>query len=118
MNVSEQARGFAEEWVAAWNARDLERVLSHYADDVVFRSPRITVVTGDQSGIVLGKTNLGAYWRQALSGAPDLRFELQRVYVSSGTITIAYRNHRGQNAAETMIFNEHGLIREGIAAYE
>jgi ketosteroid isomerase-like protein len=24
------AERFANEWVAAWNARDLERVLSHY----------------------------------------------------------------------------------------
>lgn len=25
---------FAHEWIAAWNAHDLERILAHYADDV------------------------------------------------------------------------------------
>ena len=29
----EEALGFAREWVAAWNAHDLGRILSHYADD-------------------------------------------------------------------------------------
>jgi len=24
----------AQEWIAAWNAHDLERILAHYADDV------------------------------------------------------------------------------------
>ena len=29
----EFARRFAEEWIAAWNAHDLERILAHYTDD-------------------------------------------------------------------------------------
>ena len=33
------AEAFAEEWVAAWNARDLDRILAHYAPDIVFRAP-------------------------------------------------------------------------------
>jgi ketosteroid isomerase-like protein len=32
------ARQFCESWVAAWNAHDLERVLSHFSDDIVFSS--------------------------------------------------------------------------------
>ena len=31
MNID--ARTFAEEWVAAWNAHDLERILAHYSDE-------------------------------------------------------------------------------------
>jgi ketosteroid isomerase-like protein len=29
----EFADPFAEEWIAAWNAHDLPRILSHYEDD-------------------------------------------------------------------------------------
>ena len=35
----EWARTLATEWVAAWNSHDLERILAHYAHDVVFSSP-------------------------------------------------------------------------------
>ncbi len=30
---------FADEWISAWNTRDVEAVLVHYADDVLFTSP-------------------------------------------------------------------------------
>jgi ketosteroid isomerase-like protein len=34
-----EAAGFAEEWSAAWNRRDVDAVLAHFHDDVVFTSP-------------------------------------------------------------------------------
>lgn len=30
---------FADAWVRAWNAHDVEAVLAHFHDDVVFSSP-------------------------------------------------------------------------------
>jgi ketosteroid isomerase-like protein len=114
-NVDPQT--FAEEWITAWNERDLDRILSHYAEKVVFRSPRIVLVTGNATGVVRGIDALRAYWQQALDRNPNLRFELERVYASKDAITIAYRNHRGQSAAETLIFDERGLVMGGLAAY-
>ena len=35
------AAQFAEEWVAVWNSRDLDRILAHYADDFEMASPYI-----------------------------------------------------------------------------
>ena len=46
------AERFAAEWIAAWNSHDLETILSHYADDIVFRSPRIAVVMGEKVDLV------------------------------------------------------------------
>jgi ketosteroid isomerase-like protein len=37
MNSDDDA--FANAWVQGWNQRDVEAVLSHYADDVEFQSP-------------------------------------------------------------------------------
>jgi ketosteroid isomerase-like protein len=117
MSQATDAQTFAEEWIAAWNERDLDRILSHYADNVVFRSPRIGLITGDATCVVRGIDALRAYWQQAFDRNPDLRFELERVYASKDAITIAYRNHRGQNAAETVVFDGQGLVAEGLAAY-
>ena len=33
------AAEFAARWAAAWNRRDVEAVLAHFHDDVVFTSP-------------------------------------------------------------------------------
>jgi ketosteroid isomerase-like protein len=108
---------FAVEWIACWNSRDLARIIEHYAADVIFRSPRIVIVTGAQVDMVKGRDALAAYWSKALALAPDLHFTLVNVYSGAGAVTIRYRNHRGQDAAETMVFNAQGLIQEGIATY-
>ena len=113
----DQSRAFAAAWIDAWNARDLDRILSHYADDVVFRSPRIALVTGDESCVVRGRAQLAAYWGKALAMNAGLRFDLDRVYVSKDAVTLAYRNHRGESASETMLFDGHGLVRESMAAF-
>jgi virulence-associated protein VagC len=39
-------------------------------------------------------------------------------YVGSDSVTVTYRNHRHQNAAETFVFDGAGLVRESVAAYE
>lgn len=107
--------GFAQEWVAAWNARDLDRILSHYASDVVFLSPVAAALTG--SGVVTGKAALEAYWRMALDRAPDLHFALDQVLEGAGALTLLYRNHRDQRVAETCEFDAAGQVIRSTACY-
>ncbi len=111
------ADSFAREWVAAWNDHDLDGVLSHYADGVVFHSPRIAQVMGTGEAHLTGKAALREYWQAALSGASDLFFELDDVLTGSDAITLLYTNHRGQSAAETFIFDADGEICIAVAAY-
>jgi len=43
----ERATDMALRWAEAWNRRDVEAILAHYADDVVFVSPRAKELVGD-----------------------------------------------------------------------
>ncbi|WGM37742.1 nuclear transport factor 2 family protein [Caulobacter sp. NIBR1757] len=108
---------FAENWIAGWNAQDLDAILAHYADDVVFHSPMIARVTGEDRSSVTGLAALGAYWRQALALAPDLRFELRTVLLGRGALTILYTNQTGRQAAETFVFTPEGKVSLSIATY-
>ena len=107
--------GFAAEWIAAWNAHDLDRILAHYAEDAVFRSPIAAELTG--AGIVEGKAALRAYWTMGLDRSPDLQFELETILLGSGAITLLYRNHRGQRVAETCEFDQAGRVIRSVACY-
>lgn len=111
------AERFAADWIKVWNAHDLAAILSHYADDVVFRSPRIAQVMNEPADSVAGKPALARYWSKALEIAKDLHFSFDRLYVGSDSLTIAYTNHRGQNVAETFVFDKSGLVKESIATY-
>ena len=77
MNLGEvEAREFARDWVAAWNAHDLDQILSHYASDVVLVSPVAAKILNDPSGMVRGREALRQYFRRGLDAYPDLTFEL------------------------------------------
>ncbi|MFD0400308.1 nuclear transport factor 2 family protein [Kitasatospora sp. NPDC059811] len=110
------AERFAEVWAADWNSRDLERILAHYTEDVVFASPRIRVLTGERLDEVRGKEALRAYWAQGLDRLPDLHFTVEDVRASVDTVVINYRNERGQAVAEVLTFRD-GLVCRGLGAY-
>jgi ketosteroid isomerase-like protein len=53
------AQRFAEAWIDAWNAHDLDRILAHYTEDSVMSSPVIVSLTGEASGQLRGKARVG-----------------------------------------------------------
>lgn len=111
------AESFARDWLAAWNDRDIERILSHYGDEIIFHSPRIARVMGNEATSVFGKKALRDYWTKALALAPQLFFELDDILVGSDAITILYTNHREELVAETFILGPDGKVARSIAAY-
>ena len=108
-------RAFAVEWEAAWNSHDIERILSHYRDDIVFRSRKAVALVG--SGEVKGKANLRTYWSAALERQPDLKFDVQNVFEGHEMMVITYRNHRGVLAAETLHFGCDNLVHTAAACH-
>lgn len=110
---------FAAEWIAAWNSHDLDRILSHYAEDIVFESPYSVLFTGDPSGRVVGKAALREYWSRALDRNRELTFTLKAVYGGAGGVAIRYHSNRtGRETVEVMQFNEAGLASWAGAYYE
>jgi ketosteroid isomerase-like protein len=110
-------KGYADEWVRAWNAHDIEAVLDHFCDDVVFTSPVAARAVPESGGMVRGKAALRDYWTAALSQQSDLQFEVIAVYRGESTLVINYRNHRGQLVNEVLMFDGDGLVREGHGTY-
>jgi ketosteroid isomerase-like protein len=55
------ARLFAQQWVDAWNAHDLDAVLSHFSDDAEFSSPVAAQLLPETSGVLRGKDAIRSY---------------------------------------------------------
>src|SRR4029077_20887783 len=70
---------FADAWVRAWNAHDVEAVLTHFHDDIVFTSPVAARLLPETKGAVRGKPALRDYLVTALHQLPDLHFDLVAV---------------------------------------
>src|SRR5882757_6169202 len=103
------------DWIAAWNSRDLERVLTLYAEDAEMTSDKIQVLGFDSSGTLSGKDKLRMYWGKALTLLPDLQFSLIDVFVSPDSVVVFYQNERGGKICEYLRLDAEGKIVQGSA---
>jgi predicted ester cyclase len=98
----EKAWDLARHWVAAWNAHDLELIMTHYEEAVELTSPVAARLLEKADGKVLGKTNLRAYFQRGLQAYPDLRFQLEDVLWGLHSVVLYYTNQKGTSVAEFM----------------
>jgi hypothetical protein len=110
------AEAFVESWLAAWNDHDLDEILSHFAEEVVFSSPVAARLIAGSGGVVRGKAALRDYWSEGLRRLPDLHFELIDIYTGVETLVINYRNERGGLVNEVLRFDG-PLVVEGHGTY-
>jgi ketosteroid isomerase-like protein len=111
---------FAAEWAAAWNRRDLDSILAHFADDVVFSSPKAVDAVGAPT--VRGKPALRAYWELALSRISALQFTVRRALwdPAAREIMIVYDrdiNGRADRAVEVLRIAPTGAVVSGEVFY-
>ena len=111
------ARQFAAEWIQAWNSRDLDAIMSHYADDVVLTSPAAAKLLNDPMGLVQGHESVRDYFRRGLEAFPQLKFSLIEVFWGVSSIVLCFQNQRGTHTAEFMEFNEDGKVMQVVANY-
>ena len=118
MLTQQFAQRFAADWIDSWNAHDLPRILAHYTDDFEMSSPLIAQVVNEPTGVLKGKQAIGDYWGKALQRVPDLKFELEGVFVGATSIVLTYNNiARGVKAAELFYFNNEGLVYRAAGNY-
>ena len=111
------AKEFSIEWIKSWNSHDLDRIMSHYAEDFEMSSPVIKQITDEKSGTLKGKKAVKAYWEKALKMNPGLHFELIKSFFGANSVVIHYKGHRGLSA-ETFVFNDEGKVKSAYAHYE
>ena len=112
--------GYARRWIEAWNRRDIDAILEHFEDDVVFSSPRALQVVGTPA--VQGKAALCEYWHTSQRRIASMQFTLQRVIwdPESSELSIIYDrevNGLRDRASEVLQFGESSRVVRGEAFY-
>lgn len=115
--TKEEAWSLAKHWVAAWNAHDLDLIMTHYEDAVELTSPVAAQLLGTPDGRVIGKENLKAYFKGGLEAYPELRFQLEDVLWGLNSVVLYYINQRGTHAAEFMELSADGKVARVVANY-
>lgn len=116
----ERMMAFAEQWIADWNARDIEAVLARFADDAEFVSPIASLFVG--RSVLRHKDELRAYWRTGLTRVTALEFTLDHASWDERRreLTVVYEaslNGERKRACEIMQFDVSGRQVRGEAMY-
>jgi len=116
----EEAVRYARQWADAWKRRDVEGVLEHFEDHVVFSSPKALDAVGAPA--VRGKAALRGYWDIALRAVTSLQFTLVRVVWDehASELAIIYDrdvNGRRDRASEILHFAPSGRVIRGEVFY-
>lgn len=117
MVTKDEAWKLANHWVAAWNAHDLDRIMTHYEDEVELTSPVAAQLLGAQDGKVFGKANLRAYFQRGLEAFPELQFRLEDVLWGMNSVVLCYTNQKGRRSGEFMELSATGKVARVVANY-
>ncbi len=118
MISEQQAQEFAAHWIQAWNDRDLEAILSHYAEDVEYFSVFLSRLADNPAGVLRGKDNVRAYLAKGLAAYPDLEFVLLDVFIGVRSVVLRYQSVNNLVAAEAFEFNMDGLVARVQCHYD
>jgi hypothetical protein len=108
---------YATDWIAAWNAHDVDRVLAHYRDDVSFTSPFAVTLEGVRDGTLHGLSELRRYFEIGLRTFPELHFEPMGAFAGVSSIALHYRSVAGRDAIEVVELDSRQRVYRSTAHY-
>ena len=116
--TKEEACALADHWVSAWNAHDLDLIMTHYDDATELTSPVAAQLLGTADGRIVGKANLRAYFQRGLQAYPQLHFHLENVLWGIRSVVLYYTNQKGTRSAEFMELSANGKVTRVTAHYD
>jgi predicted ester cyclase len=115
--TKDEAWNLANHWAAAWNAHDLDLIMTHYEDAIELTSPVAAQLLGTPDGRVVGKSALREYFERGLEAYPELHFRLEDVLWGVNSVLLYYTNQKGTRTAEFMELSASGKVARVVANY-
>ena len=83
-----------DEWKAAWESRDVARIIALYAPDATHASHLVPLILPEAGGSVCrGRERIAEYFRRALGRFRELRFALATVTEDATRSAVEYHRH-------------------------
>ena len=83
----------ALKWFEAFNAHDLEKLLSLYDDNAQHFSPKLKVRKPETQGLIKGKSALRDWWQDAFDRLPSLQYEVIKLTADEEQVFMEYIRH-------------------------
>lgn len=83
----------AQAWLDAFNAGDVTKLVSLYAEDCTHTSPKIRALLPDTGGRLVGLPALTKWWADAIQRLPGLRYEKTAMTANEDRVFLEYVRH-------------------------
>lgn len=107
-----ELNAIAGRWFDSFNAKDLERLLSLYADSAEHFSPKLKVRRPETNGLIRGKEALRTWWQDAFTRLPSLHYQIIRLTPFEDRVFMEYIRHA--SGEDDLYVGEMLEIREGL----
>lgn len=107
----EKNLSIAHLWFEAFNAHNLEKLLSLYDDEAQHFSPKLKIRHPETNGLVTGKDALRTWWQDAFDRLPTLHYKVTSLTSNSDRVFMEYL--RMVPGEENILVAEVLDVREG-----
>jgi limonene-1,2-epoxide hydrolase len=87
---TEKNLSIAHLWFEAFNAHNLEKLLSLYDDEAAHFSPKLKIRHPETKGLVTGKEALRTWWQEAFEQLPTLHYKVTSLTSNSDRVFMEY----------------------------
>ncbi|WNM19939.1 nuclear transport factor 2 family protein [Flavobacterium capsici] len=108
---TEKNLSIAHLWFEAFNAHNLEKLLSLYDDEAQHFSPKLKIRHPETNGLVIGKNALRNWWQDAFERLPTLHYKVTSLTSNDDRVFMEYI--RTVSDEENMLVAEVLEIKEG-----
>ena len=89
MNLTDLVR----RWLACFDTKDVDTLVSLYAENARHYSPKLRVQRPETGGAIEGKAALHAWWKDAFTRLPELRYSETRITENGERACLEYERH-------------------------
>ncbi len=115
---AEKNLSIAHLWFEAFNAHNLEKLLSLYDDDAEHFSPKLKIRHPETNGLVTGKEALRAWWKDAFERLPTLNYTVKSLTSNHDRVFMEYirtvENEDKMLVAEVLEIKEGSIIASRV----
>ena len=86
----EKNLSIAHLWFEAFNAHNLEKLLSLYDDEAQHYSPKLKIRLPETKGLVTGKEALRSWWKDSFDRLPTLHYKVTSLTSNSDRVFMEY----------------------------
>ena len=108
----------AQQWLAAFNEHNLEKLLLLYSDNAIHFSPKLKTRQPETNGIIKGKSELRKWWQDAFSRLPTLNYRKINFIANNQLVLIEYlrtvANEEDMMVAEILEIKDEKIISSRV----